>query len=587
MPSRSTPAIAQDTYNETIYGYYGTLGKSHYGVRFIQTALAVTEIEKLTLVSEIPDSEKWPVRELFQRDIDSERVEDEIIPYLKKATKIKFFNPLTIVLLPSDQHQHVLRGVQETQSKNTEYLPNEESLVLEAHGYYKIQVPEQTPQWSSVTWNSRKVRLVAVDGQHRLSALKRLYAQQQRDLADPELVNVEFSSWKIPIVLIIFPPFTTTPDYLLSSLRDIFVTINTEAKSPNRCRTVLLNDNSLSSICCQELLDFTHNDSSAKIPLLFFDWRAHDDSRNNQYPQHSAPFMRVEELHDLQSTFLLGSDSDRQDQHRALSVREMDEPLSEDEFEKNSQLRGRYREILMPAVIHLLSNFAPLVPYVKFLKELPAECDTLIQKHALSLLEYGSDYGTQDQRIQIQKEHENLSAGCTSQKKKIPLLFFNLIGLRGIFSGLNGFIQSHDDSAQTIIPHLQAAKTYIAHINKAYQNKLLKEDCPHLIWVCIDGTTDKFINYRLEDQEKALGAYCALLACTYESREKFSTSIDKLLGFLEDTIQRGYRKQVSKRTKEQNPTLNQKELKDLISKNAEGLIKKHMKKLREELKINA
>ena len=68
MKPGSIPPITHETYNQSLYGFYGELGKSHFGVRFIQTALHVSDLDKITLVSEIPDSEKWPIRELFQRD---------------------------------------------------------------------------------------------------------------------------------------------------------------------------------------------------------------------------------------------------------------------------------------------------------------------------------------------------------------------------------------------------------------------------------------------------------------------------------------------------------------------------------------
>ena len=177
MTPEALPSIVQEPYNHHLYGHYGELGKSHFGVRFLQTALHISEINKLTLVSEIADSEQWPVRELFQRDVDEERVRTMLMPYFKKPTKIKFFNPLTIVVLPIDRSGRVLQAVSETRSEDTEYAEGTLAQCLEAKGYYKIQVPEDRPQWSCVRWNSDKVKLVAVDGQHRLSALQRIYRE--------------------------------------------------------------------------------------------------------------------------------------------------------------------------------------------------------------------------------------------------------------------------------------------------------------------------------------------------------------------------------------------------------------------------
>src|SRR5262245_8271177 len=116
------PSVTLHAYNQLVYGYFGELGSPRFGVRFFQTALHVSEINKLTLVAEIPDSEQWPVRELFQRDVDAERVSDGLIPYFKKAEKIKFFNPLTIALLPIDPTGRILHSVAETSSDDHEYI---------------------------------------------------------------------------------------------------------------------------------------------------------------------------------------------------------------------------------------------------------------------------------------------------------------------------------------------------------------------------------------------------------------------------------------------------------------------------------
>src|SRR5690348_16317481 len=107
------PAVPKRQYNEEMYGIAGEIGNGRYGVRYLQTAIPIKEIERLTLVAELPDSERWHVRQLFQRDIDMKRVQERIMPYFKDPKKIKFFNPLTIVLMPMDTQGRVLDGVKE------------------------------------------------------------------------------------------------------------------------------------------------------------------------------------------------------------------------------------------------------------------------------------------------------------------------------------------------------------------------------------------------------------------------------------------------------------------------------------------
>ena len=91
------PKPIEIVYNKTKFGYFGELATgAHAHLRFLQTALSGEDLDNITLIENIPGSETWDVRDLFQRDWYKERVTNEILPYLKYKTKVKFFNPLTL-----------------------------------------------------------------------------------------------------------------------------------------------------------------------------------------------------------------------------------------------------------------------------------------------------------------------------------------------------------------------------------------------------------------------------------------------------------------------------------------------------------
>src|SRR5215510_13559514 len=95
------PPVTQLTYNKTKLGYFGELGNgAHASIRFLQSAVTKDELDNITLIENIPGSERWSIQDLFQRDVDMARVEISILPYLTDQSKVKFFNPLTLVLLP-------------------------------------------------------------------------------------------------------------------------------------------------------------------------------------------------------------------------------------------------------------------------------------------------------------------------------------------------------------------------------------------------------------------------------------------------------------------------------------------------------
>src|SRR5512140_1280555 len=104
MPENDLPPANPEKYDRKRLGYFGELGEgANISIKFIQTAISKKDLDEISLVQSIPGSETWRVRDLFQRDVDQNRVLDEILPYLQDTEKVKFFNPLTLVLLPMDQ----------------------------------------------------------------------------------------------------------------------------------------------------------------------------------------------------------------------------------------------------------------------------------------------------------------------------------------------------------------------------------------------------------------------------------------------------------------------------------------------------
>ena len=104
-------------------------------------------------------------------------------------------------------------------------------------------------------------RWYLVDGQHRLSALKKYYKDTRggRQWDD-------FIEWKIPAVIFgLRAEKSGRAPSILEVVRNIFIYINKEAKPPTRYRNILLSDNSVNCILTQELLEVSHaNDVKEK-----------------------------------------------------------------------------------------------------------------------------------------------------------------------------------------------------------------------------------------------------------------------------------------------------------------------------------
>ena len=171
--------------------------------------------------------------------------------------------------------------------------------------------PDTGRGYGFVDWNESKTKLVAIDGQHRLTALKRLKADndhaQEGGLGD----------WRIPVVILGFRSTGATddePGSLLEAVRRIFVHINREAKQPSRARTILLTDESVNAIATQELLQRSHSNDVLPaperdpeiLPLLFYDWRG-EEVGGKPLPAPAA-VKSAEEIHDWIADLILGPD---------------------------------------------------------------------------------------------------------------------------------------------------------------------------------------------------------------------------------------------------------------------------------------
>jgi hypothetical protein len=392
--------------------------------------------------------------------------------------------------------------------------------------------------------------------------------------------------------------------YLLENCRDIFVTINKEAKPPNRCRTILLNDRSITAMCCQEFLEHCYREASLRkekgpLPLLFFDWRAHYDG---DAVENAGSFLRVEELEDLQSNYLIGQDQDdglpSTEQRNSLYLDDMDEDLDEVDVDKmRSQIRAQYNEVLRPAVERIFSSFTPWKEYVNFLNKLIERCGDGRSPYLQSALEqivYGTTTGAIDpqSRADIDKEAHQLEEECKQAKGSIPTLFQRAIGVRGLFCGLQLAKRSYDSALQTVTDWSTAVNWYLPSLEAAYKKKLFRRTHELLSHITFDPLADDHIlNYRLEDAKNALGAYCALIACASDKRkDKFGEEIEEYLQTLDSTLFRGYRRERAVWIENNNPELLPRSNPDFKKKRdqlARQDVNKHIGKIRREFGVHS
>jgi hypothetical protein len=596
--NKKTPPVRKRSYNQSQDGVYGEFGSgANTKIIFIQTAIRPTDLGKTTLISDIPGSEAWPVPNLFQREVDQRRVSKSLLPYLQDQRRVKFFNPLTLTVLPFDpDKRHVLTAMP-TIVESEEEEDGQRWRVIEMEGFYKYRHMPETP-WGTVSWNDAVVKLVAIDGQHRLSALKRFTTDPKGDR--------DFQAWSIPVVILAFRGTgdVQKPRTILEVVRSIFVYINTEARVPNRARRILLSDESINDVCTQELLQLSHSNDVVeegkrqldRVPLLFYDWRGEEDEgRRIMAP---SAVKRIEEINDWFERYIAGEDFSPQ-QETALGVQPVD-PLKRTFIDRRLDaetclaVRERVCADLIPAVALLLETFLPYRAYIAALRRLEKEYmdKSDVARHAFYYLRFGSHQAGEAMHKLVMQMYEELVREIEAIKAKEIKHPLNLdIGMRGVISAFGELREMYSAAKGKGADWRDFAGWFTKILNGLYTEGWFdirgKPQVKVLLRHVIEDHNETVVNYRLEDAGNALGAYVALLVCAVGSRKRgivkqdlWNEKHEEFTDRLEGCVMRGYRKEVRPQLRERYPK-GGRELTEAVKQEAEKKTAKHMKKLEE------
>lgn len=392
-------------------------------IRYYMTSVPLGSLARsFKLVEDVPGSEKWGYNAIFQRDINERRVKDELVDgYLKDATKFKFFNPLTIALLPYDAAaQTILDKYREPHTKKTS-----DGLISEKVDGITIVELEDQPL-GHIQWDTDKVLGLAIDGQHRLSALIE-YAKAPSPGVDP-------SKCLIPVVLLVFD---VDRGDIVKQIREIFVDINKTAQPVSTARKILLDDRDPFCIMARDLIA---DDEAATegLPYEVVDWRR-DASKPDGPHQLSnivvlfncVRFMfgkRVKTI-DIQ----LGVNNELKKQN-AMAVN-----FNTGKIANQMQMKALLKRFDLKHKRFMLAVLRGVKPYAAFLKELKKR---LTVDHGDRLREYlfkpeGKRSETKRQLkelgIDVKKVIDEAVTALSNLKDEDDLLTYS-VGQRGLFS---------------------------------------------------------------------------------------------------------------------------------------------------------
>jgi hypothetical protein len=278
-------------FNKPVYGLAGkyTIGKG-IALPFFSTLLDIDRaIDELRIAEQVPPSleTQWSIKELFQREIDENRVRQDIVKgYLLDPKKLKFFNAITIVLMPRNADGKILDTFDEVEANSAPPIPwdgsdpedaqwNQEGIQVANFGGVQYST---TGLSARLRWDEDRVLAVAVDGQHRLWALRTF--REDEKFRGGTLRTVEKQT-KIPVIFVLLDPnagFQNTQDQSDYSIRgisrELFTDLNKNAKTVDRARELILDDKNINAQCVRTLLTSkTAEDSDELLPLSLVRWQ--------------------------------------------------------------------------------------------------------------------------------------------------------------------------------------------------------------------------------------------------------------------------------------------------------------------------
>jgi hypothetical protein len=563
------PPPPKSEYNRSKTGYVGELGSGSFArIKFLQSAVTASELDSISLIETIRGSEKWSVQNLFQRDVDQQRVQESILPYLKSEDKIKFFSPLTLVLLPIKTN-----GDPDTEvSYISEVMIEEHGSqygMLDWKGKFQYRINKDEPAYSKLLWNDQRVKLVAIDGQHRLSALK----SWNKELGEKSLDN-----WQIPVVILGIFRADNEPEHkpptLLEVIRTTFVYINTRAEEINEARRILLDDEEVEAVCTQELVQASHkNDCSEpgaldqrKIPLMLIDWRGQmkweESSGTSRDVSAPGSLLSIVEIYQWMKEYIFEAIEPK----IALNFADLHPPLTDTYFESfklshtdAAQVRRQFQSIVAPGLSHLLENFVPFERYIKSVRGLERDKQKVpFHPFAFQRLRFGRDNpsltpaevnGANAAYADIVKELER------QRSAHLDALIDHTIGMRAVMHSFAELYKYRDSQSKTTLCWKKHAEWFVPKLNQVYQQGWFKSFSTQsadikkrLTHVCFD-SAGEIINYKVNDVRKAFGAMVALLIVRQAIKDFPDAATQEELwrifeDGLESTLKKGYRRQV-------------------------------------------
>lgn len=290
--------LKKDPFDQTLRGTFGRFKTAtSREVFYLLCSVPVEEIDDLSTASDFFEADALKFEELIQRDIDRARVIRMADGYLKTTSdKVVFFPPLLACIVLFDQDGEMLHQYadapyeieEEGGNRLTKAIWDEDGFELSlALGDKKSadrrMMINGKEEWfhdaAQLRLNRKRAKLIVLDGQHRLEAMKLVRNSPSKDV---------LAGTEIPICLVFTPRAVIgSKEDVVENFRELFVRVNEEAKRVSGHFLILLQDDSYAAMAVRALAENWRTKKVAGftyLHLLEWNQRVEENTRRRTRP---------------------------------------------------------------------------------------------------------------------------------------------------------------------------------------------------------------------------------------------------------------------------------------------------------------
>lgn len=471
-----------DIYDESIFkksffGIYGTFTpEDSPPLEYLLTNIVFSDFSDLNTAADITEFENVTFDELIQRDIDFERVDDELINnYLNKNDgDVKFFPPLLVSLVPTDNnHEKEKSTLSLDRKKLTTTFGGDkfqlELLIKNSPTPHKINYEGETlysAPIATINVNLNTAKLVVIDGQHRFEALRRMSKNKE------QRKHIE----RVQVPVCIFFTRRDLTETTNKDLRQLFVTINSKQREVSGHFLVLLDDKKLSSHVIRGLANKWKQEliigTRAALPLLEWNTR---QSRSAYRRQKNYSITTVSIISDCFSKYIFSDPKKgytgtllRFDEAKSVKSDLNFSTIDDSNFDTSDlpEIKQRLEKNIIAPLDILLRKPAPYSLLSETFKSKLTEYDKLAEKNVVGIRYYLNEiiYKYRKCSKQEQEDHKDAERKFENEFKEINekyYIFFTLIFQQGLLRAwaklaaeLTKFGVSPTNTAEAIVSSL-------------------------------------------------------------------------------------------------------------------------------------